>query len=135
MAKIFITPVPGTARMVCGKVMTGGIHYAAVNKTDLEARNALALGYVTQLEGVELKDGITIQDFEELHKEVAKDRVRQEGESAEDYYANLVRFAVESLNSDTEGENPVVEPKKETTKKATASTKKTEAAEAEKSGE
>ena len=85
MAKIFITPTPGTARMICGKVMTGGIHYAAVNKVDLEARNAMALGYAVQLEGVELKDGITIQQYEELYRETVVSRERDPKESAEDF--------------------------------------------------
>lgn len=133
MTKIFITPVEGTARMVCGKVMTGGVHYAAVNKVDIEARNALSLGYVTQLEGVELKDGYSVQDYEELHRELAKDRVREEGESAADYYANLVRYTVESLNSKKEDEDVAEKTKTVAAeaKKAAAEAKKA-AAEAKK---
>lgn len=132
MAKIFITPTPGTARMICGKVMTGGIHYAAVNNVDLEARNAMALGYAVQLEGVELKDGITIQQYEELYRETLASRERDSKESAEDFYANVVRFTVEALNSEQDGE-AVVEPKK-TTKKATPKAETTGEA-AEKAGE
>ena len=132
MAKIFITPTLGTARMICGKVMTGGIHYAAVNNVDLEARNAMALGYAVQLEGLELKDGITIQQYEELYRETLVSRERDSKESAEDFYANVVRFTVEALNSEQDGE-AVVEPKK-TTKKATPKAETTGEA-AEKAGE
>ena len=132
MAKIFITPVEGTARMVCGKVMTGGVHYAAVNKVDIEARNALALGYVTQLEGVELKDGFSVQEYEELYRELAKGRVREEGESATDYFANLVRFTADSLNSQKEDTvETTADSDVEKTKDAAAEAKKA-AAEAKK---
>ena len=130
MAKIFITPTPGTARMICGKVMTGGIHYAAVNKVDLEARNAMALGYAVQLEGVELKDGITVHQYEELYRETLASRERDSKESAEDFYANVVRFTVEALNSEQNGVS-TVEPKK-TAKK---STPKAETPKAETTGE
>ena len=92
----------------------------------------MALGYAVQLEGLELKDGITIQQYEELYRETLASRERDSKESAEDFYANVVRFTVEALNSEQDGE-AVVEPKK-TTKKATPKAETTGEA-AEKAGE
>lgn len=125
MAKIFITPVLGTARTIQGRVCVGGTHYVVANELSVEVRNLLALNLITKLDGVTLNDDVADSEYYELLRELERDKPRDvEKETTEDYFANLVRFAAESLNSKKveDEEKPVVEkkqPKPKTEKETT----------------
>lgn len=125
MAKIFITPVLGTARTIRGRVCVGGTQYVVANELSVEVRNLLALNLITKLDGVTLNDDVPDSEYYELLRELERDKPRDvEKETTEDYFANLVRFAAESLNSKKveDEEKPVVEkkqPKPKTEKETT----------------
>ena len=127
MTQILITPVHGTARSIAGKVMTGGHHYLLVDKTAVDVRNALTQGHAVALEGLEIEKRLSPREVDKLVRELAQSRTQEEGESYEDYRANLYRFAIESLTS--EGENTAED---EEAKKAAAAEAKKAAAEAKK---
>lgn len=104
MAQILITPLPGTARSFNGRVLTGGHHYMLVQKNEVEIRNALTMGVIVALEGVEIEKTISPVELDKLVRELAMSREKEKDESYEDYRANLYRFAVESMTSETEEE-------------------------------
>lgn len=104
MAQILITPLPGTARSFNGRVLTGGHHYMLVQKNEVEILNALTMGVIVALEGVEIEKTISPVELDKLVRELAMSRVKEKDESYEDYRANLYRFAVESMTSETEEE-------------------------------
>lgn len=102
MAQILITPLPGTARSFNGRVLTGGHHYMLVQKNEVEILNALTMGVIVALEGVEIEKTISPVELDKLVRELAMSREKEKDESYEDYRANLYRFAVESMTSETE---------------------------------
>lgn len=131
MAQILITPLPGTARSFNGRVLTGGHHYMLVQKNEVEILNALTMGVIVALEGVEIEKPISPVELDKLVRELAMSREKEKDESYEDYRANLYRFAVESMTSETEEEAAKKEstptPKRNTGgKKQTAETKAAE---------
>ena len=131
MAQILITPLPGTARSFNGRVLTGGHHYMLVQKNEVEIRNALTMGVIVALEGVEIEKTISPVELDKLVRELAMSREKEKDESYEDYRANLYRFAVESMTSEPEEEAAKKEstptPKRNTGgKKQTAETKAAE---------
>jgi len=131
MAQILITPLPGTARSFNGRVLTGGHHYMLVQKNEVEILNALTMGVIVALEGVEIEKTISPVELDKLVRELAMSREKEKDESYEDYRANLYRFAVESMTSETEEEAAKKEatptPKRNTGgKKQTAETKAAE---------
>ena len=131
MAQILITPLPGTARSFNGRVLTGGHHYMLVQKNEVEILNALTMGVIVALEGVEIEKTISPVELDKLVRELAMSREKEKDESYEDYRANLYRFAVESMTSETEEEAAKKEstptPKRNTSgKKPTAETKAAE---------
>ena len=131
MAQILITPLPGTARSFNGRVLTGGHHYMLVQKNEVEILNALTMGVIVALEGVEIEKTISPVELDKLVRELAMSREKEKDESYEDYRANLYRFAVESMTSETEEEAAKKEstptPKRNTGgKKPTAETKAAE---------
>lgn len=131
MAQILITPLPGTARSFNGRVLTGGHHYMLVQKNEVEILNALTMGVIIALEGVEIEKTISPVELDKLVRELAMSREKEKDESYEDYRANLYRFAVESMTSETEEEAAEKEstptPKRNTGgKKQTAETKAAE---------
>lgn len=131
MAQILITPLPGTARSFNGRVLTGGHHYMLVQKNEVEIRNALTMGVIVALEGVEIEKTISPVELDKLVRELAMSREKEKDESYEDYRANLYRFAVESMTSETEEvaaeKEPTPTPKRNTGgKKQTAETKAAE---------
>ena len=131
MAQILITPLLGTARSFNGRVLTGGHHYMLVQKNEVEILNALTMGVIVALEGVEIEKPISPVELDKLVRELAMSREKEKDESYEDYRANLYRFAVESMTSETEEEAAKKEstptPKRNTGgKKQTAETKAAE---------
>lgn len=131
MAQILITPLPGTARSFNGRVLTGGHHYMLVQKNEVEILNALTMGVIVALEGVEIEKTISPVELDKLVRELAMSREKEKDESYEDYRANLYRFAVESMTSETEEEAAEKEatpaPKRNTGgRKPTAETKAAE---------
>lgn len=131
MAQILITPLPGTARSFNGRVLTGGHHYMLVQKNEVEILNALTMGVIVALEGVEIEKTISPVELDKLVRELAMSREKEKDESYEDYRANLYRFAVESMTSETEEEaakkEPTPTPKRNSGgKKQTAETKAAE---------
>ena len=131
MAQILITPLPGTARSFNGRVLTGGHHYMLVQKNEVEILNALTMGVIIALEGVEIEKTISPVELDKLVRELAMSREKEKDESYEDYRANLYRFAVESMTSETEEEAAEKEatpaPKRNTGgRKQTAETKAAE---------
>ncbi len=131
MAQILITPLPGTARSFNGRVLTGGHHYMLVQKNEVEIRNALTMGVIVALEGVEIEKTISPVELDKLVRELAMSREKEKDESYEDYRANLYRFAVESMTSETEEvaaeKEPTPTPKRNSGgKKQTAETKAAE---------
>ena len=104
MAQILITPLLGTARSFNGRVLTGGHHYMLVQKNEVEILNALTMGVIVALEGVEIEKPISPVELDKLVRELAMSREKEKDESYEDYRANLYRFAVESMTSETEEE-------------------------------
>ena len=131
MAQILIPPLPGTARSFNGRVLTGGHHYMLVQKNEVEILNALTMGVIVALEGVEIEKTISPVELDKLVRELAMSREKEKDESYEDYRANLYRFAVESMTSETEEEAAKKEstptPKRNTGgKKQTAETKAAE---------
>lgn len=131
MAQILITPLPGTARSFNGRVLTGGHHYMLVQKNEVEILNALTMGVIVALEGVEIEKPISPVELDKLVRELAMSREKEKDESYEDYRANLYRFAVESMTSETEEvaaeKEPTPTPKRNTGgKKQTAETKAAE---------
>ena len=131
MTQILITPLPGTARSFNGRVLTGGHHYMLVQKNEVEILNALTMGVIVALEGVEIEKPISPVELDKLVRELAMSREKEKDESYEDYRANLYRFAVESMTSETEEEAAKKEstptPKRNTGgKKQTAETKAAE---------
>ena len=123
MAQILITPLPGTARSFNGRVLTGGHHYMLVQKNEVEILNALTMGVIVALEGVEVEKPISSAELDQLVRELAASREKEKDESYEDYRANLYRFAVEAMTSELQEEKP--EPEKNTgrRKKQTAEPK------------
>ena len=123
MTQILITPLPGTARSFNGRVLTGGHHYMLVQKNEVEILNALTMGVIVALEGVEVEKPISSAELDQLVRELAASREKEDGESYEDYRANLYRFAIESMTSELQEETP--EPKQTTgrRKKQTAESK------------
>ena len=123
MAQILITPLPGTARSFNGRVLTGGHHYMLVQKNEVEILNALTMGVIVALEGVEIDKPISPTELDQLVRELAVSREKEKDESYEDYRANLYRFAVEAMTSELQEEKP--EPEKPTgrRKKQTAEPK------------
>ena len=109
MAQILITPLPGTARSFNGRVLTGGHHYMLVQKNEVEILNALTMGVIVALEGVEVDKPISPTELDQLVRELAVSREKEKDESYEDYRANLYRFAVEAMTSELQEEKP--EPK------------------------
>lgn len=130
MAQILITPLPGTARSFNGRVLTGGHHYMLVQKNEVEILNALTMGVIVALEGVEIEKTISPVELDKLVRELAMSREKEKDESYEDYRANLYRFAVESMTSETEEaaeKEATPAPKRNTGgKKQTAETKAAE---------
>ena len=130
MAQILITPLPGTARSFNGRVLTGGHHYMLVQKNEVEILNALTMGVIVALEGVEIEKPISPVELDKLVRELAMSREKEKDESYEDYRANLYRFAVESMTSETEEaaeKESTPTPKRNTGgKKQTAETKAAE---------
>lgn len=129
MAKIFITPVIGTARTINSRVCVGGTHYVVANERSIEVRNLLSLNLITKLDGINLNDEVPDADFYSLLAELERDKPRDaEKETTNDYFANLVRFAAEALNSkNSVGEQkPVVEKKQPKPKTETKVEEKTE---------
>ena len=106
MAQILITPLPGTARSFNGRVLTGGHHYMLVQKNEVEILNALTMGVIVALEGVEIEKTISPVELDQLVRELAMSREKEDDESYEDYRANLYRFAVESMTSELKEEKP-----------------------------
>lgn len=106
MAQILITPLPGTARSFNGRVLTGGHHYMLVQKNEVEILNALTMGVIVALEGVEIEKPISPVELDQLVRELAMSREKEKDESYEDYRANLYRFAVESMTSELQEEKP-----------------------------
>ena len=127
MAQILITPLPGTARSFNGRVLTGGHHYMLVQKNEVEILNALTMGVIAALEGVEVDKPISPTELDQLVRELAASREKEKDESYEDYRANLYRFAVEAMTSELQEEKP--EPEKTTgcRKKQTAEPKPADA--------
>ena len=123
MTQILITPLPGTARSFNGRVLTGGHHYMLVQKNNVEILNALTMGVIVALEGVEVNKPISPAELDNLVRELAMSREKEKDESYEDYRANLYRFAVESMTSEIQEETS--EPEKNTgrRKKQTAEPK------------
>ena len=123
MTQILITPLPGTARSFNGRVLTGGHHYMLVQKNEVEILNALTMGVIVALEGVEVEKPISSAELDQLVRELAASREKEKDESYEDYRANLYRFAVEAMTSELQEEKP--EPEKNTgrRKKQTAEPK------------
>lgn len=123
MTQILITPLPGTARSFNGRVLTGGHHYMLVQKNEVEILNALTMGVIVALEGVEVDKPISPTELDQLVRELAVSREKEKDESYEDYRANLYRFAVEAMTSELQEEKP--EPEKNTgrRKKQTAEPK------------
>lgn len=106
MTQILITPLPGTARSFNGRVLTGGHHYMLVQKNEVEILNALTMGVIVALEGVEVNKPISPAELDKLVRELAMSREKEKDESYEDYRANLYRFAVESMTSELQEEAP-----------------------------
>ena len=106
MAQILITPLSGTARSFNGRVLTGGHHYMLVQKNEVEILNALTMGVIVALEGVEIEKPISPVELDQLVRELAMSREKEKDESYEDYRANLYRFAVESMTSEIQEEKP-----------------------------
>lgn len=123
MAQILITPLPGTARSFNGRVLTGGHHYMLVQKNEVEILNALTMGVITALEGVEIDKHISPVELDKLVRELAVSREKGKNESYEDYRANLYRFAVESMTSESQEEKPEPEQASSRRKKQTAESK------------
>lgn len=110
MAQILITPLPGTARSFNGRVLTGGHHYMLVQKNEVEILNALTMGVIVALEGVEVDKPISSTELDQLVRELAVSREKEKDESYEDYRANLYRFAVESMTSELQEEKSEPKP-------------------------
>ena len=123
MAQILITPLPGTARSFNGRVLTGGHHYMLVQKNEVEILNALTMGVIVALEGVEIEKTISPVELDKLVRELAMSREKEKDESYEDYRANLYRFAVESMTSELQEEAPEPEQTTGRRKKQTAEAK------------
>ena len=123
MAQILITPLPGTARSFNGRVLTGGHHYMLVQKNEVEILNALTMGVIVALEGVEVDKPISPTELDQLVRELAVSREKEKDESYEDYRANLYRFAVESMTSELQEEKPEPEQAPSRRKKQTAESK------------
>ena len=104
MTQILITPLPGTARSFNGRVLTGGHHYMLVQKNEVEILNALTMGVIAALEGVEVDKPISPTELDQLVRELAVSREKEKDESYEDYRANLYRFAVEAMTSELQEE-------------------------------
>lgn len=100
MAKILITPIINTVRMIHGTTFVGGDRYLVIDRHDTTVRNLLTLEIVTSLEGVEVDDKVTQKEFDELVEELRKSTPRKEGETASEYNTNLAIFAAEALNSE-----------------------------------
>lgn len=110
MTQILITPLPGTARSLNGRVLTGGHHYMLVQKNEVEILNALTMGVIVALEGVELDKHISPTELDQLVRELVVSRKKEKDESYEDYRANLYRFAVESMTSELQEEKSEPKP-------------------------
>ena len=123
MTQILITPLPGTARSFNGRVLTGGHHYMLVQKNEVEILNALTMGVIVALEGVEVNKPISPAELDKLVRELALSREKEKDESYEDYRANLYRFAVESMTSELQEETPEPEQTTGRRKKQTAEAK------------
>ena len=123
MAQILITPLPGTARSFNGRVLTGGHHYMLVQKNEVEILNALTMGVIVALEGVEVDKPISPTELDQLVRELAVSRKKEKDESYEDYRANLYRFAVEAMTSELQEEKPEPEKNPGRRKKQTAEPK------------
>ena len=123
MTQILITPLPGTARSFNGRVLTGGHHYMLVQKNEVEILNALTMGVIVALEGVEVNKPISAAELDKLVRELAVSREKEKDESYEDYRANLYRFAVESMTSELQEEKPEAEQTTARRKKQTAESK------------
>lgn len=123
MTQILITPLPGTARSFNGRVLTGGHHYMLVQKNEVEILNALTMGVIVALEGVEVNKPISPAELDQLVRELAMSREKEKDESYEDYRANLYRFAVESMTSEFQEETPEPEQPTGRRKKQTAESK------------
>lgn len=121
MAKILVTPLVGTVRMINGTTYVGGDRYLIADRSAVNIRNLLSLEIISELDGVEVGDHITQKEFNELVEELSFSTPRKEGETAHEYNTNLARYAIEALNSKASTEEqPSIE----------ASTRKTKAKEA-----
>ena len=127
MTQILITPLPGTARSFNGRVLTGGHHYMLVQKNEVEILNALTMGVIVALEGVEVDKPISPTELDQLVRELAVSREKEKDESYEDYRANLYRFAVEAMTSELQEEKPEPEQTTGRRKKQTAEPKPADA--------